>query len=251
MRPARARATTRRTSSASRPPTSPAALHMGHALNGSIQDVLIRWHRMRGFDTLWQPGYDHAGISTQNVVERALAKEGRSRQEIGREAFVELTWEWLERLGAHDHGPVPPRSARRSTTRAALHDGRRLRPRRHDVLRPALGSRLDLPRQPHRQLVPVPSDGDLRPRGRARGDGRHAVHDPLPVRGRRRTRRRLHRDRPAGHDPRRRRGRRASRTIRAIAMRSAARWSFPTSSIAFLSSPTSGSTASSVRARSR
>src|SRR4026209_2116735 len=67
------------------PPNVTGDLHMGHALNGSIQDVLIRWHRMRGFDTLWQPGYDHAGIATQNVVEKELAKEGRSRQDIGRE----------------------------------------------------------------------------------------------------------------------------------------------------------------------
>jgi valyl-tRNA synthetase len=81
------------------PPNVTGGLHIGHALNGSIQDVLIRWHRMRGFDTLWQPGYDHAGISTQNVVEKALAKEGLSRHDIGREAFVERTWEWLERTG--------------------------------------------------------------------------------------------------------------------------------------------------------
>ena len=81
------------------PPNVTGDLHIGHALNGSIQDVLIRWHRMRGFDTLWQPGYDHAGISTQNVVEKALAKEGLSRHDIGREAFVERTWEWLERTG--------------------------------------------------------------------------------------------------------------------------------------------------------
>src|SRR5262245_18672441 len=81
------------------PPNVTGDLHMGHALNGSIQDVLIRWHRMRGFDTLWQPGYDHAGIATQNVVERALVREGTSRQEIGREAFVERTWEWLEQTG--------------------------------------------------------------------------------------------------------------------------------------------------------
>ena len=134
----------------------------------------------------------------------------------------------------HDHGPVPTARLVARLLARALHDGRRLRPGRDDVLRPALGARLDLSRESHRQLVPVPSDGDLRPRGRARGDGRHAVHDPLPVRGRRRTRRRLHRDRPAGHDPRRRRGRRASRKIRAIEMRSAARWSFRTSSIAFL-----------------
>ncbi|HVR13985.1 MAG TPA: class I tRNA ligase family protein, partial [Gaiellaceae bacterium] len=58
------------------PPNVTGELHMGHALNGSIQDALVRWHRMRGFDTLWQPGYDHAGIATQNVVEKSLAREG-------------------------------------------------------------------------------------------------------------------------------------------------------------------------------
>ena len=81
------------------PPNVTGALHMGHALNGSIEDVLIRWHRMRGFDTLWQPGYDHAGIATQNVVEKQLAKEGTSRKELGREAFVERVWRHLEETG--------------------------------------------------------------------------------------------------------------------------------------------------------
>ncbi|HXY16776.1 MAG TPA: class I tRNA ligase family protein, partial [Gaiellaceae bacterium] len=81
------------------PPNVTGELHMGHALNGSIQDVLIRWHRMMGFDTLWQPGYDHAGISTQNVVENQLIAEGTSRQEIGREAFLERTWRWLDETG--------------------------------------------------------------------------------------------------------------------------------------------------------
>jgi valyl-tRNA synthetase len=81
------------------PPNVTGELHMGHALNGSMQDVLVRWHRMQGFDTLWQPGYDHAGISTQNVVEKQLVAEGTSRREIGREAFVERTWDWLERTG--------------------------------------------------------------------------------------------------------------------------------------------------------
>ena len=81
------------------PPNVTGALHMGHALNGSIQDALIRWHRMRGFDTLWQPGYDHAGISTQNVMEKQLAREGTSRKELGREAFVARVWEHLERTG--------------------------------------------------------------------------------------------------------------------------------------------------------
>jgi valyl-tRNA synthetase len=81
------------------PPNVTGELHIGHALNGSIQDVLVRWHRMRGFDTLWQPGYDHAGIATQNVVEKELARQGRTRHDIGREAFVELIWEWLEKTG--------------------------------------------------------------------------------------------------------------------------------------------------------
>jgi valyl-tRNA synthetase len=81
------------------PPNVTGALHMGHALNGTLQDSLIRWHRMRGFNTLWQPGYDHAGIATQAVVEKALRAQGTSRQEIGREAFVERVWEWLREYG--------------------------------------------------------------------------------------------------------------------------------------------------------
>jgi valyl-tRNA synthetase len=81
------------------PPNVTGELHMGHALNASIQDLLIRWHRMRGFNVLWQPGYDHAGIATQNVIERELAKEGSTRGDLGREAFVARTWEWLELYG--------------------------------------------------------------------------------------------------------------------------------------------------------
>ena len=81
------------------PPNVTGSLHLGHALNGSLQDVLVRWHRMRGFDTLWQPGYDHAGIATQNVVEKELASEGTSRKELGREAFVERVWEHLDKTG--------------------------------------------------------------------------------------------------------------------------------------------------------
>ncbi|HZR92551.1 MAG TPA: valine--tRNA ligase [Gaiellaceae bacterium] len=81
------------------PPNVTGELHMGHALNGSIQDCLVRWRRMLGFDTLWQPGYDHAGIATQNVVEKQLLDEGTSREAIGRQAFVERTWQWLDRTG--------------------------------------------------------------------------------------------------------------------------------------------------------
>src|SRR6188508_84767 len=81
------------------PPNVTGDLHMGHALNASIQDTLIRLHRMRGFNALWQTGYDHAGIATQNVVERELAKEGKTRHDLGREAFLELVWAWLEKYG--------------------------------------------------------------------------------------------------------------------------------------------------------
>src|SRR3990167_7486029 len=76
------------------PPNITGILHMGHALNNTIQDILIRYKRMQGFESLWMPGTDHAGIATQNVVEKQLAKEGKSRQEIGREAFLKLLWDW-------------------------------------------------------------------------------------------------------------------------------------------------------------
>jgi valyl-tRNA synthetase len=74
-------------------------LHMGHALNQTIQDVLVRWRRMSGFNTLWVPGTDHAGIATQNVVEKALKKEGKRRQDLGREKFLERVWEWKRQYG--------------------------------------------------------------------------------------------------------------------------------------------------------
>jgi valyl-tRNA synthetase len=86
------------------PPNVTGRLHMGHALNGTIQDALIRWHRMRGFNVLWQPGYDHAGISTQAVVEKELRREGASRLEIGRAAFLERVWAWLHQYGGEIMG---------------------------------------------------------------------------------------------------------------------------------------------------
>ena len=82
------------------PPNVTGSLHMGHALNNTIQDITIRFERMRGKDVLWQPGTDHAGIATQIVVERLLAKEGKtSRKEMGREAFVKRVWEWKAESG--------------------------------------------------------------------------------------------------------------------------------------------------------
>ncbi len=75
------------------------SLHMGHAFNNTLQDVLARWKRMLGFEVLWQPGTDHAGIATQNVVERQLHAEGINRQEIGREEFIKRVWKWREESG--------------------------------------------------------------------------------------------------------------------------------------------------------
>ncbi|MFL5540700.1 MAG: class I tRNA ligase family protein, partial [Longimicrobiaceae bacterium] len=100
------------------PPNVTARLHMGHGLNNTIQDVLVRWRRMQGYEALWIPGSDHAGIATQNVVERVIAKEGKTRDDLGREAFVARVWEFVGKTG----GEI------------------------YDQLR-ALGSSLDWPRQ--------------------------------------------------------------------------------------------------------
>ncbi|MEL7343804.1 MAG: valine--tRNA ligase [Pseudomonadota bacterium] len=81
------------------PPNVTGSLHMGHAFNNTLQDILVRWHRMRGHDTLWQPGQDHAGIATQMVVERELAKDGKRRTDFSREDFVDLVWEQKKKSG--------------------------------------------------------------------------------------------------------------------------------------------------------
>jgi valyl-tRNA synthetase len=82
------------------PPNITGSLHMGHALNNTVLDAMTRWHRMRGYCTLCLPGADHAGIATQNVVERELAKEGLTRHDLGREKFIERCWQWREQYGA-------------------------------------------------------------------------------------------------------------------------------------------------------
>ncbi len=81
------------------PPNVTGSLHIGHAFNNTIQDILVRFHRMNGHDVLWQPGQDHAGIATQMVVERELEKNGKNRQEMGRESFLEEVWRWKEKSG--------------------------------------------------------------------------------------------------------------------------------------------------------
>src|SRR5688572_7970806 len=81
------------------PPNVTGVLHMGHMLNHAEHDVVVRWRRMLGFNTLWLPGTDHAGIATQMVVERQLAAEGTTRQQLGREAFEKRVWEWKAQSG--------------------------------------------------------------------------------------------------------------------------------------------------------
>jgi valyl-tRNA synthetase len=81
------------------PPNVTGVLHMGHALNNTLQDVLCRWKRMTGHEVLWMPGTDHAGIATQNVVEKQLAAEGKDRHHLGREGFIERVWQWREESG--------------------------------------------------------------------------------------------------------------------------------------------------------
>ncbi len=81
------------------PPNVTGVLHVGHALNNTLQDILTRYHRMCGDNTLWVPGTDHAGIATQNVVERQLAGEGKTRDDLGRDAFIDKVWEWRAEKG--------------------------------------------------------------------------------------------------------------------------------------------------------
>jgi valyl-tRNA synthetase len=82
------------------PPNITGILTMGHVLNNTLQDIFVRWKRMNGFEACWIPGTDHAGIATQNAVEKSLAKEGKHRRDIGREKFIELVWQWREKYGS-------------------------------------------------------------------------------------------------------------------------------------------------------
>ena len=83
------------------PPNITGSLHIGHALNNTLQDIVIRWKRMQGYNVLWLPGTDHAGIATQNVVEREIAKEGKTRYDLGRDMFLERAWQWRDEYGSN------------------------------------------------------------------------------------------------------------------------------------------------------
>ena len=83
------------------PPNITGSLHIGHALNNTLQDIVVRWKRMQGYNVLWLPGTDHAGIATQNVVEREIAKEGKTRYDLGRKKFIARAWQWREEYGSN------------------------------------------------------------------------------------------------------------------------------------------------------
>src|SRR5260370_20290969 len=100
------------------PPNVTGALHLGHAVTATLEDIMIRYHRMRGDPTLWVPGEDHAGIATQAVVEKQIAKEGTDRHQMGREAFVERVWEWAR----HSNHPTPAQHRPLSPTSPWHHD---------------------------------------------------------------------------------------------------------------------------------
>ena len=126
---------------------------MGHALQHTMMDVLTRHKRMCGYRTLWLPGMDHAGISTQLVVSRELKKEGLTRHDLGREKFIERVWQWKHESGGQILKQMRREGASRRLVARTVHDGRRIVARRARSLRAALRRRLDLSRQPHRQLV--------------------------------------------------------------------------------------------------
>ena len=179
------------------PPNVTGSLHMGHALNNTLQDILCRFERMRGKDVLWQPGTDHAGIATQAVVERQLMERQQpGSRELGREAFIKRVWEWKAELGGII---IEPAEAARRFLRLvarALHDGRGPVARGGESLRRALPRRPHLQGQAAGQLGPQAQDRHLRPRSAAGRDQGQSLAHQIPDRRQRRVCRR--RDDAAG-----------------------------------------------------
>ena len=140
------------------PPNVTGELHMGHALQLALGDAVIRMKRMQGYNVLFQPGYDHAGISTQNAVEKQLAREGTSRQELGRDAFERAHLGVARGVRRQDHAPVPAHGRLARLPARALHDGPGYVRAVMRFFVHLYEQGLDLPRQPDHQLVPVPPD---------------------------------------------------------------------------------------------
>ena len=192
------------------PPNITGKLHMGHALNDAVQDALTRYHRMLGDNACWLLGTDHAGIATQNVVEKRLRAEGRSKEDVGRDEFVKLVWAWREQYGStiveqlKRLGCACDYERERFTldpqyVRAVV-----------KVFVALLRQGLHLQGPLHRQLVPALRHGDQRPRGRLRRRGRPPLPRALRAAGRRLDHDRHHAARDhagrhgRGREPRRR-----------------------------------------------
>ena len=166
------------------PPNVTGWLHIGHALNQTLPDIVARWKRMHGFDVLWLPGTDHAGIATQNVVEQQLAAEGKTRHDLGRDAFEARVWKWVKQ----SHGTITSQMRKLGSSVGLV--ARAVHPRREPVsggparLRVVAPGRPDLSRDLSRQLVSPLSNRALRSRGHSQADARQALSHPLPIRGR-------------------------------------------------------------------
>ncbi len=136
------------------PPNVTGSLHMGHALNNTLQDILVRFERMRGKNVLWQPGMDHAGIATQMVVERQLMERQIHRRDLTREQFIEKVWEWKAEIRRHDLQPAEAARRLGRLVARTLHHGRGPVQGRARSLRHALQAGADLSRQAAGQLGP-------------------------------------------------------------------------------------------------
>ena len=147
------------------PPNITGVLHMGHALNNTLQDILCRWKRMSGYNVLWMPGTDHAGIATQNVVERQLAAEGKNRFDLGREAFIARVWQWKKESGGQIIGQLKRLGASCDWERERFTMDEGLSRSVREVFVRLFEDGLDLPRQPTYQLVPPLPYGPFRHRG--------------------------------------------------------------------------------------
>ena len=161
------------------PPNVTGSLHMGHALDHTLMDALTRRKRMQGFEALWLPGMDHAGIATQNVVERQLAAEGLTRHDLGREKFVERVWQWKAESGGAILGQMRRLGDSVDWDRERFTMDEGLSRAVQTDLQAAVRRRPDLPGRADHQLVPALPHRAVRHRGRAhRGRGR-ADLDPL------------------------------------------------------------------------
>ena len=166
------------------PPNVTGALHLGHAITSSVEDMLTRYHRMQGDPTLWVPGTDHAGIATQNVVERQLEQQGITRHMLGRERFVQEVWDWKDEY----HGRITDQQRRMGIScdwtreRFTLDEG--LTEAVLEAFIQLYDEGLDLQGQLPGQLVPALHERHLRPRGGLRGGDRQVLHLPLSAQGR-------------------------------------------------------------------